>query len=274
VGSRLEHALAYAILIVFSLLAILPIADVVLVALNPPGTLPSGAGLPKVWSLDSFAKAWTYGLVGQSLVNSFIVAAAVVIGSALLSIMSGYAFGTMRFPYQNAIFYYLLLGIMIPYQATIIPLYYEFRFLDLTDTYVAVILPQIAFSVSFGTFWMRAFFSTFPREIIEAARADGANPWQVLWLVAVPPAGPAILALAIILFIWTWNDLLIAIVMIQDPHLQLAPASLAFFSGAQYTEDLPVVAAAAVLVALPVVVMYALLQRQYIEGVVGGGVVG
>jgi raffinose/stachyose/melibiose transport system permease protein len=111
-------------------------------------------------------------------------------------------------------------------------------------------------------------------ELVEAARIDGASSWATLWRVILPGAVPALLALGVILFIWTWNELLLGIVMIQDPEMQLAPASLAFFVGTQRAQDLPVVAAAAVLVAAPVVVVYALLQRRYVEGVVQGALHG
>lgn len=272
--SRREQVLSYAILIVFSFIALWPVVAIVLLAFNAPGTLVSGVGVPNQWSLDSFAAAWTDGGVGPALFNSFVVAGSVVAIAVVLSILTGYAFGTMRFRGQSALFYYFLVGIIVPYEATVIPLYYDFRVLHLTDTYLSLILPQIAFSLSFGTFWMRSFFRGFPGELIEAARVDGASSWAILWRVVLPTAGPALLALAAILFIWTWNELLLAIVMIQTPSLQMAPASLAFFAGLQRTQDLPVVAAAAVLVASPVVLIYAMLQRRYIEGVVAGALVG
>jgi raffinose/stachyose/melibiose transport system permease protein len=272
--SRREQVLSYTILIFFCLVALWPLVAIVLLAFNAPGTLVSGAAIPSVWTFDSFVKAWTDAAVGPALFNSFVVAFSVVTAAIVLSILTGYAFGTMRFRGQTALFYYFLIGIIVPYEATVIPLYYDFRVIHLTDTYLAMILPQIAFSVSFGTFWMRAFFKGFPRELIEAARTDGANAWQILWQIIVPNAGPSILALAAILFIWTWNELLLAIVMIQNPALQMAPAALAYFAGAQRTQDLPVVAAAAVLTALPVVAMYTILQRRYIEGVVAGAIVG
>ena len=272
--SRRQRSISYAILLAFSVIAVWPIVAIVLLAFNKPGTLTYGLGLPAQWSLDSFAKAWTEGGIGPAMFHSFIVASAVVILALVLSLMTGYAFGTMKFRGREPLFYFLLLGIMIPYQATIIPLYYDFQFIHLTNTYLALILPQMAFSVPFGTFWMRAYFRGFPKELLEAARIDGANVWQVLWRVAVPNAGPAALALSLILFIWTWNDLLIAIVMIQNPDMQMAPAVLAFFAGAQRGPELPTVAAAAVLVALPIVAIYSLLQRRYIEGVVAGAVTG
>ena len=272
--SRREQVGAYGILFLFAFIAVWPVLAIVLLAFNGPGTLVNGVGLPAHWTLDSFFAAWTDGGVGPALFNSFVVAISVVGIAVVFSIFTGYAFGTMRFRGQGLLFYYFLIGIVVPYEATVIPLYFDFRLLHLTDTYLALILPQIAFSLSFGTFWLRSFFRGFPTELIEAARVDGASTWQVLWQVVLPTAGPSVLALSAILFIWTWNELLLAIVMIQDPSMQMAPASLAFFAGLQRTQDLPVVAAAAVLVALPVVLIYAVLQRRYIEGVVAGALVG
>jgi raffinose/stachyose/melibiose transport system permease protein len=271
---RREQLFSYSLLVVFSTIAVWPLLAVVLLAFNRPGSFPVGLGIPQPWSFDSFIKAWNEGGFGSAIINSVVVACAVVAASLFLSILTGYAFGTMRFRGSSLLFYYFLLGVIVPYEATVIPLYYDFRALGLIDTYWAMILPQVAFSVSFGTFWLRAFFRAFPSELIDAARVDGAGTWAVLWRVIVPNARPALLAAAVILFIWTWNILILAIVMMQSPNMQLAPAALAFFAGAARSQDLPVVGAAAVLVALPVVVMYVLLQRQYMASLVGGALKG
>ena len=163
--SRREQVGSYVILFVFSFLAVWPVLAIILLAFNGPGTLVNGVGLPTNWTLDSFEAAWNGGGVGPALFNSFVVAVSVVAIAVVLSILTGYAFGTMRFRGQSAIFYYFLIGIIVPYEATVIPLYYDFRVLHLTDTYLAMILPQIAFSLSFGTFWMRSFFRGFPGEL-------------------------------------------------------------------------------------------------------------
>jgi raffinose/stachyose/melibiose transport system permease protein len=184
--------------------------------------------------------------------------------------MVAYPLGKMNFPGRTLIYIYVIIGIIVPYQATIIPLYYQFKNLGLINTYWAFILPQTAGSVAFGTFWLRGFFLAFPDDLVDAGRMDGAGPWTILWKVIFPNAGPAILAIAAILFVWTWNDLFIAIVMGQSHEMLMAPASLAFFSGTLKGEDLPVIAAAAVLTAIPVVIIYVILQRQYIEGIIAG----
>jgi raffinose/stachyose/melibiose transport system permease protein len=197
-----------------------------------------------------------------------------VVVSVFLSILTGYAFGTMRFRGSNVLFYLFLLGLVVPYEATVIPLYYQFRQLHLIDTYWAMILPDIGGSMAFGTFWMTAFFKAFPVELMESAQSDGANRWQTLWRVIVPTAGSPIFALATILFIWTWNNLLLAIVMISKPQLQMVPAALNFFVGLQYGSNYQVTCAAAIMVALPVMIVYYLLQRRYGADVLAGSLKG
>ena len=113
-----------------------------------------------------------------------------VVVASLFSILAGYAFGLMRFRGSQVLFYVLLLGLMIPMEAMVVPLYYDFRDLGLTNSYWALILPQIGTSVAFGTFWMRAFFRSVPRSLVEAARLDGASSWLVLWRILMPLAKP------------------------------------------------------------------------------------
>lgn len=262
----------YVLLGIFSFWAMYPLFSIILLSLNRPNTLVIGTKLPNPISIQSYIEAWNRGGFGRSMANSMVVAIAVVSLAIFLSLMVAYPLGKMKFPGRTLVYFYIIVGIIVPYQATIIPLYYQFKNLGLVNTYWAFILPQTAGSVAFGTFWLRGFFLTFPDELVDAGRVDGAGPWTTLWRVIVPNAGPAILAIAAILFIWTWNDLFIAIVMGQSHEMMMAPASLAYFSGTLKGEDLPVIAAAAVLTAIPVVVIYVILQRRYIEGIVAGSI--
>ena len=201
------------------------------------------------------------------------VAVAVVVISTAVSVLSGYAFGMMRFRGSEVLFYVFLLGLMIPTEAIIVPLYYDFRDLALTDTYWALILPQCGTSIAFGTFWMRAFFRSVPRSLVEAARIDGASSWYTLWRVLLPLAKPAVLTMVVLIFMWTWNEFLLALVMVSDEGLRTAPLGLSFFLG-RNSDDLTLLAAGAVIVATPVVVLYVFLQRQFIRGMVSGAVKG
>jgi raffinose/stachyose/melibiose transport system permease protein len=269
---RGERTLNYVILGFFSLVALYPIAGIVLTALAPPGEL-AGFGLPSSLHFRNFADAWEQGHFGTYLRSSAIVAVSVVVAATLLSILSGYAFGVMRFRGRTVLFYVFIAGLMVPLEAMIVPLYYDLRNLGLTDTYWALILPQVALSVAFGTFWMRAFFLAAPASLIEAARIDGASSWTTLWRVLVPFGRPAILTMMVLVFMWTWNEFLLALVMVSSENLRTAPLGLAFFQG-QHSSDLTLLAAGAVIVATPVIVLYVFLQRHFIRGMLTGALKG
>ena len=273
-AARREQLLSYAVLGVFSVIAIYPILSILLLAFQDRSDLVTGFSLPDSLDFATFSEAWELGNFGRGLLNSFIVAASVTVVSAVLSVLAGYAFGAMRFRGSNALFYLLLIGLIFPYEATVIPLYYVFRDAGLTDTYWALILPQIGLSVPFGTFWMRAYFRSSPSSLVEASRLDGASSFATLWRVLLPPAWPAIATMLVLIFMWTWNEFLLAVVMIQSDELRTAPLGLAMFAGAYRVQDPTLTAAAAVLVALPVVVVYVFLQRSFIRGMFSGAVKG
>jgi raffinose/stachyose/melibiose transport system permease protein len=269
---RREQALTYTLLGVFSVVALAPIAGIVLTALQDPGSL-AGFGHPGGLHLANFGHAWREGHFGSYLRSSAIVAVTVVAVSSVLSILAGYAFGLMRFRGDQALFYLILLGLMVPLEAIVVPLYYDFRDLGLTDTYWGLILPQVGLSVAFGTFWMRAFFRSVPRSLVEAARLDGASSWSTLWRVVLPFGRPAVLTMVVLVFMWTWNEFLLALVMVSQENLRTAPLGLAFFQG-RNTTDFSLLAAGSVIVATPVVLVYVFLQRHFIRGMLSGAVKG
>jgi raffinose/stachyose/melibiose transport system permease protein len=270
--SRTEQTLGYVILGVFSLIALLPIVGILFTALQSPD---GGAAFGSFDGLHfgNFKTAWQDGNFGSYLKSSVIVAVCVVFFAVLFSILSGYAFGLMRFRGSTVLFYVFLLGLMVPTEAIIVPLYYDMRDLGLTNTYWGLILPQIATSVAFGTYWMRTYFRSVPRSLVEAARIDGASSWFTLWRVILPLARPAVLTMTVLLFMWTWNEFLLALVMVSDENLRTAPLGLSFFQG-RNTSDLSLMAAASVIVAAPVVIVYIFLQRHFIRGMLAGAVKG
>jgi raffinose/stachyose/melibiose transport system permease protein len=253
---RREQALAYGVLGIFAVIALAPIVKIVVTAFGESG---------------SFSTAWQEGHFSSYLRSSLIVTAAVVVIATLLSILAGYAFGQMRFRGEQVLFYVFLLGLMVPLEATIVPLYYDLRDLGLTDTYWALILPQSGVSVAFGTFWMRAFFRSVPHSLVEAARLDGSSSWSTLWRVIMPLARPAVLTMVVLVFMWTWNEFLLALVMVSEEDLRTAPLGLAFFQG-RNTSDEALLAAGSLIVAAPVVIVYLFLQRHFIRGMLSGAV--
>ncbi len=262
--SPAERTLNYVILVAFATLALAPILTIVVAAL--------GSGVDAPGGLANLAEAWQVGHFGGYLRTSLLVSTFVVAVSTVLSILAGFAFGTMRFRGASVLFYVMILGIMMPAEAIVVPLFFDLRAVGLTDTFWAIALPQVAQSVAFGTFWLRTFFRTSSREIVEAARLDGASTARILWQVLVPLARPALVTLVVLTFMWTWNEFLIPLVMVpSNEALRTAPLGLGFFQG-QYTQGFTLLAAGAVIVALPVVVVYLFLQRHFIAGMLEGAV--
>jgi raffinose/stachyose/melibiose transport system permease protein len=274
-ATRTEQIGTYLVLGAFAVIAIYPVLSILFLALHTKSDLVTGFAFPAHPNLSSFKAAWTEGRFTTGYKSSFVVAATVTVVSAVLSTLMGYAFGTMRFVGDRIVFPIVLLGIIFPYEATVIPLYYDFQDFGILNTYWSLILPQIGQSVAFGTFWMRAFFRSTPPALVEAARMDGASSFGVLVRVLLPQARPALLTLCALVFTYTWNEFLLALVLVSGaPSKQTAPLGLSFFAGAVRAGDPTKVAAASVLVAAPIVIVYIFLQRHFIRGMLAGAVKG
>jgi raffinose/stachyose/melibiose transport system permease protein len=267
-------AVTYVLLTLFLIIAVFPFLVLLLAAFKTDAEIARGAlSLPATLRLDNFARAWREANFNYYFRSSAYVAVVVVAASVVLSVLTGYAFGTMRFPGSRVLFVLFLLGLMVPFEAVVIPLYYRLRAVGLTDHYAALILPQIGLSVSFGTFWMRGFFRNAPAELIDAALIDGAGSLRVLRSVLLPLARPAILTLVVLLFMWTWNEFLLALVLVQKETLRTLPVGLAFFQG-QHTADIPLLAAGSVIVSAPILIIYIIFQRHFIQGMTSGAIRG
>ena len=264
-----EVTLTYLVLAVFSLVAVVPLVGVLLSAVTPASDPQGGFRVPSRVALGNFAEAWSRGHFSSYLRSSLLVTVSVVVLTALLATLAGYAFARMSFPGRNALFLLLLAGLLLPAEAFVIPLYYNLRTAGLTDTYAALILPQTAQSLAFGIFWMRNQFRTFPGEIMEAARLDGASDWRLLWRIVVPPSIPAMTTMCLLVAMWTWNEFLLPLIMVSGENLRTAPLGLAFFQG-QHVTDYSLLAAAGSIVAFPIVLLYLLLQRRFISGMLNG----
>lgn len=271
--SRAQVVLNYAMIVLVCGVAIYPLVGVFLASLYPtgPGVSPSGFALPPTFHWHNYVTAWEQGGFATSFTTSVIVAAAMVPTSVLFSILGGFAFATMRFRGSKALFYLFILGLIIPTEATIVPLYYDIRALGLLDTYWALILLEISGEMAFGIFWMRAAFLSAPRSLVEAARIDGASSWRTLWRILVPFARPAILTLTVLTFADSWNEFFLALVFTVSRTT--APAGLASFSG-RFTTDIALVSAGAVIVALPIVIVFIIFQREFMRGMLTGAVKG
>ena len=262
----------YLVLTLFLLIILIPIIGLVFSAFKTDSEVINGPlSLPSEIRIDAFKEAWTTGRFNYFFRNSVIVTIVVVVVSVILATLTGYAFAMLPVPGRKFLYPLMLLGYMVPFEAVIIPLYHMMNRMNLTDTYWALILPQVGLSVSFGTLWMSSFFRAAPRELVDAAAMDGCNRWQVLWRILWPLARPAVLTLVVLVFMWTWNEFLLALVMIQKETMRTLPVGLAFFQG-RYSANIPLMAAGSLIVAAPILLVYILFQRYFIRGMLGGAV--
>lgn len=266
---RLETSVNYVILSLFSLFAVVPLVGVLFSSLTPRSQNTGSFALPTRIALGNFGAAWDRGHFAGYLASSLLVASAVVLLTAGLSVLAGFAFARLDFAGSGVLFFVMLAGLMLPSEAFVIPLYFNLRSVGLTDTYAALILPQTAQSLAFGIFWLRTGFRSFPGEIVDAARMDGARDLRLLWQVVVPPSLPSIATMCLLVGMWTWNEFLLPLVLVVSEDKRTAPLGLAFFQGAHLT-DYSLLAAAGIIVALPIVILYAVFQRRFLSGMLGG----
>lgn len=276
----------YAVLIVFLLIFLVPLIWVVFSAFKTaPELLKNAFGIPEVWRWENFAEAWQVGRVGSYLGNSVVYTAAIVAGVVALSTAAGYALALLPLPGRDWILVLFMLGLMVPFQSFMIPLYYLLRDIGLLEPYrdivlpwatyaapvgmLAFILPGIAFRLPFGIFLMRGFFRGLPGDLADAARVDGANEWQVFRQVMLPLAGPGLAAQVIFQFVWAWREFLMPLVFVQSEALRPVSTGIMFFFG-RFTSQRDLIAAGVVIAMVPMVVIYLILQRRFIEGITAG----
>jgi multiple sugar transport system permease protein len=231
-----------------------------------PAWIPS----PAVW--DNFVTAWTTLPFGNFFVNSLKVAGLITAGQLFTCTLAAYAFARLRFPGRDLIFGVYLSSLMVPSQVTIIPLYILMKHLGLVDNHLSLILPALA--SAFGTFFLRQFFLTIPRELEEAAIVDGAGLWRVLLVIILPLSKPALASLAIFTFNYYWNDFFTPLIFLDSPPNLTLPVGLAYLQG-QYQTGSPAVEMAGVCMAVvPILIIFLVGQRYIVEGITLTGLKG
>jgi multiple sugar transport system permease protein len=248
---------------------LLPLGIVVLTSLWPAGAITNFQLWPaNGWTFASYQQAWQQGQFPLAFFNSSLVALAVTGLQIFTSALAGYALARQQVWGQQLILLLLLTSLVIPFQLLVIPIFLVLKTGHLINTYGALILPTAA--NGFGIFLMRQFYQTVPIELEEAAALDGATRWQILWRVILPLSRPAITTLFLFTFIGEWNDLFKPLVFTSRPELATVQLTLASFQE-QFTNNWPLMMAAAVIATLPVMILFLLGQRQFIRGVATTG---
>jgi len=231
--------------------------------------------IPHSFDFSTYRQVFELQPFAQQYFNSAYIALIVTAGTMLFSSMAGYAFARIRFPGANLLFMVVLLGLLIPSEVTIVPLFQMFLRFKMINTHWPLILVPIFGAPSvFATFVMRQFFIALPAELEEAARVDGLGRFKIFWTIALPLARPALAAVAIFTFLSSWNLYLEPIVFLSSPEKFTLPQALTQFVDAYGGPMWNIQLAAATLTALPVLVVFIIAQRQFIEGLAHSGLKG
>ncbi|MFN8519658.1 MAG: carbohydrate ABC transporter permease [Chloroflexota bacterium] len=260
-----------AFLILSAIVALAPVAWIVGLALRSGADVFSRSVVPKSLRPENFTDAWNQFGMGALFLHSIVVTVVAVVVTVTLSLLAAYGFARLRFRGSEVLFLLILLGLMIPPAALIIPLFVEIRSLGLYDSHVGLSLVYVAFGLPLSILVLRSFLAGIPRELLEAARIDGASERWILWDVVVPLARAPIATVAIIQFLFCWNDFFLALVLLRDAGTYTLPVGIAQFIG-QYSTPYELVAAAVIIAAVPVFILYLVLHRQFEQGVTEGAV--
>jgi multiple sugar transport system permease protein len=277
VRPRGTRALRYGVLVVVGVTMLAPFAWMLATSFKPAADVFASPPkwIPHPFTLDAYRHVFTLLPFPRYLLNSIVVTVAVVVLNTVFDTAAGYAFAKLRFPGRDALFFALLVTLMIPHQVNLIPLYRLMVALHRlsphlgVDTYFGLIAPG-AVQV-FGIFLMRQYLRSIPDSVLESARLDGASELRIVWSIVFPMARAGIATLAIFTFLAAWNDFLWPLIVTNSDRMRTLPVGLALL-GRRNTVDWPETMAGSVLTILPMLLVFAVLQRRFVEGLTAGAV--
>jgi raffinose/stachyose/melibiose transport system permease protein len=267
-----SHRPYYLVLIVLALFSIGPLVTIVFNSLKDNASIGASPLTPPTeLSLSNFAQAWTQGDFATTMRNSAILCAGTVIGVCVIAGLAAYALSHLDVPVGGAVLGWLFLGSALPVQLFLVPLFFMWTQLGLTDNLFGLMIIYWATDSPFATLLLRSFLMKVPKDYQEAARLDGASELTIMTRVMLPLAWPGFLTVALIAGLWAWNEFFWAITFIHDPSLR--PISTSFLSFQdQYSTDLALTSAAALFMLAPVVILFLVLQRRFVAGLTSGGI--
>lgn len=272
--SRLTQWMVHITLAVLLIITLFPIALMVLNAVKPSAEIVQN---PLAWPThlrwDNFTRAWSDANFGRTLFNSAVLTAMTIVLVCTTGSLTAYVLARRKIKTWKILTFYLLASTTAPIQLFLFPLYFGFARFGLINNPIAVAFVYTAVYSPFAIMLLRTYFLAVPKELEEAALIDGATHWQVFARVFLPIVSPGILTVALIIGLYSWNEFLIATTFLQGQDQLTAVVSFFLLSG-QYASDWGVIMAAALIIVLPIVVLFVLLQRRFIDGMAGGSVKG
>jgi raffinose/stachyose/melibiose transport system permease protein len=273
-GGLRRTPFAYLVLVVLGLYAGLPLIVLVFNSLKTRLDLGlNPLGIPTQLDFENYQRAWVQGGIGQGLLNSAILVIGTIVGVWICAGFAAYSLARLDPPFKRAFGNYFFVVISLPVQAFLVPLFFLWVKLGLTNTLIGLVIIYIAVNTPFATLLLRTFMVGLPRELDEAARVDGANEWQVATRIILPLARPGFLTIGLVVGLAAYNELLFAITFITTPSE--LPMSTAFLNFSQGHEQLyGLVNAAGVIMIAPVVILFLFMQRRFISGLASGATKG
>jgi multiple sugar transport system permease protein len=261
--------------IVVILAAIVPVLWLASLSFKDPSTITDATFFPRKWTLQNYRGIFDTSLFTRSLVNSIGIALIATALAVVIGSMAAYAVARLRFPGKTLLVGAALLIAVFPPISLVSPLFNLWRQLGLFDTWPGLIIPYLTFSLPLTIYTLSAFFREIPWSLERAARVDGATPLQAFLRVIAPLAAPGVVTTAILVFIFCWNDFVFAISLTSTNRSRTVPAAIAFFSGAsQFETPVGSIAAAGVIITIPIIIFVFIFQRRIVAGLTSGAVKG
>ncbi len=271
--SLLTKLLSHMVLLVFTVFIVYPVLWMGLASLKSKGELVSNIwGLPESWAFENYTRAWETANLGFALINSMIVSFVTVLLVTVLAALAGYALARFKFRFATAILLLFVLTMQAP--VPVIPLYVMLVQLGLTNSYPGLILPAVAAGLPLSIFIFQSYFRTIPRELHEAAVVDGCSPFVAFLRVIVPISAPVFATIAILQFLGSWNEYFLPLILVRSPEMRTLPLAIQVFFYDWGRSEWEQVFAALTIGSLPMIIVYILMQRQFIQGLTSGAVKG
>jgi len=261
-------AITYILLAIYSAIVALPVIWMIFSALKTTRELFSSPfSIPSDPQWSNFQLAWESG-ISTYLFNSVFITAVSVLLIMIVSALAAYALARLNFPGRIPIYLLLITGFAIPVHVTLVPLYRMLNAADMINTYMGIIAPYVAFGIPFSILLLYAFFSEFPSEIEDAAKIDGCNMWQMMFFIILPLSKPGLMSVGIFQSVFLWNEFSLALIVINNDDLRTIPLGLTRFQG-QWLTNWPAMLASLTLASLPMLLLYIVLQKQFVNSLVG-----
>jgi raffinose/stachyose/melibiose transport system permease protein len=263
------------VLAIVAVVWIAPLALLVITAIRPLSDFVANGPLswPQEYTWTNFTDAWRIGNFSSTYRNSVILALIKVPLGVLIAAMLAYALSKLRIRFARIIMFSVFLGLTIPIYITIVPNFITLRSLGLTDSLVGLTGPYLAFGLPFCVLVLQSFFRQVPDEIIEAAKIDGAGPWRIFFTIMLPLSTPALVTVAILDGVSTWNELLMALIILNSENSKTVPVGLLNFQG-QFANNNTGLAAGILIAVVPILIAYILMQRWIVGGLTAGATKG